>query len=158
MSAIEFLKRQHRDVEQLFEQLKVSDDERERLSLLGKLAENLTLHAALEERHFYPLCRKLGLEDEVRESLQEHGQVKRMVSELLQLKRKDPRLRQLVEQLQKSVEDHVEEEETEVFPKVQSKAEDDALDQLGDQMASDMESLKEQELLKLAEEEQPPAP
>lgn len=156
MSAIEFLKRQHREVEQLFEQLKVSDDERERLDLLGKVAESLTVHAALEERHFYPLCRRVGLEEVVGRSLREHADVKRLVSELLQLKRRDPKLMQTVDQLQTAVEEHVEEEETEVFPQVQAGADEDELERVGDQMQSEVEALKQDELLKLAESEQPP--
>lgn len=156
MSAIEFLRRHHREVEQLFEQLKVSDDERERLDLLGKVSELLTVHVALEEGHFYPLCRRLGLEDETRRALEEHAQVKRQVSELLQIKRRDPRLVQVLERLQDSVEEHFEQEETDVFPQVQTAADDDELERLGDQMQSEVESLKEHELLKLAESEQTP--
>jgi hemerythrin superfamily protein len=158
VSAIEYLRRQHREVEQLFEQLKVSDDDRERVSLLGRLAECITLHTALEERHFYPLCRRLGLDGEAQRSLEDHARVRRLVSELLEVKRKDPRLPKLVEALQEAVESHVEEEETDVFPKVQAGSQDEALDALEDRMAEDHAQLKERGLLSLAEEEQPSAP
>jgi len=147
VSAIEFLKRQHREVEQLFEQLKVSDDDRERLHLLGNLAETLTLHSALEERRFYPLCQELGLVDDVRRSLEEHGEMKRLISRMLQLKRRDPSLMPTVERLQERVEAHVEEEETSLFPQVKAAADDAVLDRLGEQMESDAPALLDEDLL-----------
>jgi hemerythrin superfamily protein len=157
VSAIEFLKRQHREVEQLFEQLKVSDDERERVQLLGRLAEALTLHAVLEERHFYPLCRRAGLEEEANRSVEEHAQVKALVARTLQHTRRDPQLLPTVERLQEAVEAHVEEEETELFPKVEAGADEDALQQVGDELEADMPGLRESNLLEEADAAPPSA-
>ena len=56
MSAIELLKQQHREVDGLFQRIKVANGD-ERISLLGQVAEALTIHAALEEHFFYPFAR-----------------------------------------------------------------------------------------------------
>jgi hemerythrin superfamily protein len=157
VSAIDFLKRQHREAEQLFEQLKVSDDERERVQLLGRLAEALTLHALLEERHFYPLCRRVGLEEEANRSVEEHAQVKALVGRTLQLTRRDPQLLPTVERLQDAVEAHVEEEETELFPKVEAGADDDELERVGEALEADAPGLRESNLLEQADAAAPPA-
>src|SRR5690349_2072775 len=77
MKATELLMKQHRLVEDLFEQFEEAGDATEKRELFAKLAQNLVAHDAIEREIFYPACEKeLGSEDEVLgESLVEHGLV-----------------------------------------------------------------------------------
>ena len=64
MDAIAMLKQQHREVDSLFERIRMASDD-EKILLLGKISEQLTIHAQLEERHVYPFARRVGIQDMV---------------------------------------------------------------------------------------------
>jgi hemerythrin superfamily protein len=152
MNAIELLTQQHREVDELFlKATKASPDEK--VSLLGRLAEKLTIHAHIEEQHFYPFARRMGIQDLVDHSLQEHMEAKRLLADLLQSKRNDPKLDSELLQLQQSVKHHVKEEEEKFFPRLASIAPAGELDVLGDTLQQAVEELSGQELLRMAEHE-----
>ena len=151
MNALELLQGQHREVEQLMEKVAPSGGA-EKIALLGKIAESLTLHARLEERHLYPLLRQHGLEQQVDHSLEEHTQMRRLVSEILELKRSDPRLDQAFGQLENVVRDHVREEENEIFPKAREKIDAAVLERAGEEMKRAMGALENEELIAQADE------
>jgi hemerythrin superfamily protein len=151
MDAIALLKQQHREVDELFERIQRSKADDEKIQLLGLIAERLTIHAEIEERHFYPFARSKGIQDLVDHSLKEHLEAKRLISEMLQLKRSDPRVDQDILQLITSVQQHVQEEENTFFPRLMTLVTQDDLVAVGDQMARTAEDLARQELLKLAE-------
>ncbi|QRN95517.1 hemerythrin domain-containing protein [Archangium violaceum] len=157
MSAIELLKQQHREVDDLFRRLKASDED-ERISLLGKVAEALTIHAALEEQLFYPFAREQGVDGLIDESFQDHAEVKRLVSELLQVKQNDPRLMELCSRLERMVTEHVGQEERALFPKVESVANRDDLVSMRDDMQRAIDSWRNRELLRMAEHQESPPP
>jgi hemerythrin superfamily protein len=157
MDAIALLKQQHREVDALFERIAQAGED-EKILLLGKLAEQLTIHAQLEERHFYPFAQRMGIQDMVDQAFQEHAQVKQMIAELLQLKRHDPRVEQNVQLLQQSVQSHVREEENSLFPRLMSLASQEDLMSVGQEMQSTMEELSRQELLAMAENQGTLAP
>ncbi len=155
MSAIDLLKQQHRDVEQLFERLQGSSGE-QRIALLGALAENLTLHAALEEQFFYPFAREQGVGHIIDESFQDHAEVKQLLSQILQTKQTDTGLMQLISRLRRMVSEHVGEEERSLLPQVQASADAQSLLSLREDMLEAMESWRDGELLKLAEHQESP--
>ena len=97
MDAITLLKQQHREVDALFERISTAGED-EKILLLGKLSEQLTIHAQLEERHVYPFARRMGIQDMVDHSLEEHAKVKQLIAEILSLKRHDPRVDENVSQ------------------------------------------------------------
>jgi hemerythrin superfamily protein len=150
VSAIDLLKQQHRDVEQLFERIQGSRGE-ERIALLGALAENLTLHAALEEQFFYPFAREQGVGNIIDESYQDHTEVKQLLSQLLQTKQTDAGLMHLITRLQRMVSEHVGHEERSLLPQVQASADPQELVSLREDMLEAMERWRDGELLKLAE-------
>ena len=152
MDALTMLKQQHREVDELFDRIQKCTDE-ERIPLLGKLSEKLTLHAEIEERHFYPFARRMGIQDMVDHSLQEHAEVKQLIAEILQLKRHDPRIMDDVMKLMSSVQSHVREEENTLFPRLASVASAENLSTMGMEMQRTMDELSQQELLKMAEYE-----
>jgi hemerythrin superfamily protein len=152
MDALTMLKQQHQEVDELFDRIQRCAED-ERISLLGQISEKLTLHAEIEERHFYPFARRMGVQDMVDHSLQEHAEVKQLIAQILQAKRHDPRIMQDVTQLMTSVQTHVKEEENMLFPRLQSVASQDDLMNVGMEMQRTMEELSGQELLKMAEHE-----
>lgn len=152
MDALTMLKQQHQEVDELFDRMQQAD-ESEKITLMGQISEKLTLHAMIEERHFYPFCRRMGIQDMVDHSLQEHAEVKQLISEILQLKRHDPRIDQSVQRLMMSVQAHVKEEENTLFPRLMSIASEEDVRNVGMEMQRTMDEMSQQELLKLAEHE-----
>lgn len=154
--AIDLLVQQHREAEELLEQIKQVQG-MERVRLLGQLAEALTLHTTLEERFFYPLLRDNGMSDVVQRSIEEHGQVRRLLSEMLSMKKSDPRLPEIIGRLEEAVKKHVSEEESEVFPRTKEKVDGQQLESLEGQMKDAAHTLENGELIEAADEEQVPA-
>ena len=157
MSAIELLKQQHREVDGLFQRLKSSTGD-ERISLLGQVAEALTIHAALEEQYFYPFARQQGVDGLIDESFQDHAEVKRLLSEILQAKQTDPRLDGLCLRLERMVTEHVGQEERALMPTVEAAADAEALVSMRDDMLQAIDNWRNQELLRLAERQESPPP
>ncbi|MBX5480794.1 MAG: hemerythrin domain-containing protein [Myxococcaceae bacterium] len=156
MAAIDLLMQQHREAEALFERLR-TNPESDKVALLGRLTEALTLHAALEEQFVYPLLRAHGLEGEVIRSLHEHDEMKRLISEILSMKRRDPRLGTVTAQLEEVVQRHVAEEERTVLPALRERVDAAALEDAEARMRSAMQRLEQGGLLEAADEQQPPA-
>lgn len=154
--AIDFLAQQHREAEQLMSRIRTSNGP-EKIRLLGDLAEALTLHTTLEERYFYPVIRNHGMEDVVDRSIAEHGQVRRLLSEMLSMKKSDPRLNETISRLEAAVRAHVEEEERTVFPQTKERVDPEELSALEDQMRRASQALENGELIEAADDEQVPA-
>lgn len=156
MSAIELLKRQHREVDDLFQRIKASTGD-EKISLLGQVAEALTIHAALEEQFFYPFAREQGgLEGLIDESFQDHAEVKQLISELLQVKQTDPRLDELCMRLERMVTEHVTQEEASLLPRVEAQARPDELISMRAEMQEAINTWRNRELLRMAEHQESP--
>ncbi len=143
MDAIKLLDQQHRDVDALFEKLLVADDEREIRRLFFEIADQLVIHTTIEERHFYPTVRAKQTEEIVKESFQEHGEVKQMIAELMEVDTCDDEFVSRCEDLQEAVQHHVKEERTELFPKVRKLLSADVLEALGQEMTATMAELME---------------
>jgi hemerythrin-like domain-containing protein len=156
VEAIELLTRQHREADALVARIKQGQGE-ERVRLLGDLAEMLTLHAALEEHYFYPLARRAGLEEEIDTSLEEHAEVKRLVSEILRAEQHSPQLDALVRRCEEHVRLHVGKEERSVFPAMRSRIAGEELASMGAEMQQAIEQLRQKELLRAAEHESTPS-
>lgn len=116
--AVELLKSQHRDVEALFVKLESQTDSPGKVAVFKKIADELAMHAAIEETHFYPAVRDKRTEDILLESLEEHLGIKRVIADLLRLRGGDETFDAKLKVLQEQVEHHVEEEEEDLFPKV----------------------------------------
>jgi hemerythrin superfamily protein len=119
MNLYQLLKQDHQKVKRLFERLGEASDgtAKQRERLFAELKRELELHTAVEEKHFYPALRDRDEARElVEESLEEHGEVKRLLEELDQADKEEGGWNDQLQELQEDVEDHVEEEETELFP------------------------------------------
>jgi hemerythrin superfamily protein len=141
-SAIELLKSQHDDVDDLFEQIKAATTEGARSKHFLQLADTLAAHAKIEETIFYPAVLAKQTEDMLLESVEEHLSIKRLLADLLELDIDDEQFEPKLSVMQEQVEHHArEEEEGELFPKVKALFTQDELLGLGAEMLATFEEL-----------------
>jgi len=140
MGAIDMLEGQHREVEDLFAEFEEAKG-REKREIFLQIADKLALHAAIEEKHFYPSAKTEDTEDLLLESAEEHLAVKRLIADLLKLDEKDETFEAKVSVLKEQVEHHVEEEEEELFPKVEKLLDETMLEALEQEMTATQEEL-----------------
>ena len=102
MDAIEFLIRQHRDMEKSMAKVLEISDAAAMKTLFAEVADELTMHITSEEQIFYPAVREKRTEDILLESLEEHLSLKRLIADLLLLEPSDqtfePKFKVLKEQ------------------------------------------------------------
>ncbi len=139
MNAIEMLKAQHREVDELFEKFEATGDgaKKTRERICQRIADALAVHAQIEEQIFYPESMQATeeVEDVLRESVEEHLSVKRLLAEILESGPEDPQFEAKLTVLKEQVEHHVEEEEKELFPKVKKACSAEQLEDMGRRMA-----------------------
>lgn len=116
--ALELLKRDHREVEQLFRKFEQSKDENERSALAERVCLMLKVHTQIEEELFYPALRGKLDEEMLNEAVVEHASAKKLIAEIEAADADDTFLEAKVKVLQEQIEHHVQEEENEMFPKV----------------------------------------
>jgi hemerythrin superfamily protein len=141
VDAIRFLKKQHDEVADLFEEIDTLDSEDEKQAIFKQIADNLAIHATIEERFFYPAVRQLS-EDEVEEAYDEHLEIKRLLVECMRMQGErgfDVKLAAL----ESVVLHHVEEEENVLFPEVRRMFTPDALEALGQRLEGESADLEE---------------
>ena len=143
MNAIDLLKQQHDEVEDLFEQLEDASSDGQKLALFQQLADNLAAHAAIEEKIFYPAAYAKQTEDLLREAVEEHLGVKRIIADLLALAPDDETFDAKIKVLKEQVEHHVEEEEGELFKAARKELGATELKRLGAEMEQLFDSLVE---------------
>lgn len=120
MDAITLLKNDHRKVEKIFSQIEKGSGDREQL--FTELATELTVHAEIEEKLFYPAVKNAKqTHDLVLESFEEHKQVKMVLADLAKADKKTENWLAGLKVLMEDVQHHVGEEENELFPKVKEK-------------------------------------
>lgn len=149
MAAIDLLRQQHQELEGLFTELRTAE-RRAKIALLGRLAEDLTVHATLKERFLYPVAERIPeLTQVIADARRVHAQTRGWISEIMELKQRDPRIDTLVSQIERTIADHVAVVEREVFPRLEEDSE--AMAQLGAQMEQAQRELRGQELLEAAD-------
>jgi hemerythrin-like domain-containing protein len=140
MDAISMLKEDHKTVERLFKRFEGAGARSyvEKRTIVDRIIEGLSQHAAIEEQLFYPVARAAvpDTEDVVLESLEEHNIVKWILSDLEKMDPQHERFDAKVTVLIENVRHHVKEEENDFFPKVRSELGRKALNDLGDAMAT----------------------
>jgi hemerythrin superfamily protein len=136
MDAIELLESQHREVEELFEKFEAAGENarKTKQTLCQQISDKLAVHAEIEEKLFYPESKSEDTEEILRESVEEHLAVKRVLADLLETEVTDEQFDARMKVLKEQVEHHVEEEEDELFPKVRKALSEDELDDLGSRM------------------------
>jgi hemerythrin superfamily protein len=141
MDAIELLKTQHQEVKGLFKRIEKAEED-EKQDLFEQLADALAVHAAIEEKHFYPATKNARTEELLQEAVEEHLSAKRLIADLMEMSPEDLQFDAKVTVLQEQIEHHVEEEEKELFPKVRKMLGKEELEDLGVVMEDMAEELK----------------
>jgi hemerythrin superfamily protein len=123
----------HRNVEEFFTRYEQASEADEKLRLVAKMIEALSMHAAIEERVLYPLIdERLGGDEELKQhAVEEHEDARAVLIELEQLPVTDERFDEKVHALIADVRHHVEEEESELLPQLRDALSEDELLQLG---------------------------
>ena len=88
MNALELLKEQHDEVEEMFEKIENVTGPRKK-ALFEKLADALAVHATIEEKHFYPSVKAEQTEELLREAIEEHLSVKRLIADSMKCNPED---------------------------------------------------------------------
>jgi hemerythrin superfamily protein len=143
MKANELLQKQHRQIEDLFDEFEQAD-EGEKAEAFERIAATLVAHDAIEREIFYPACEEtLGGDEEgddvLGESLVEHGVVEFCLFRADKNLSKPDELEKYVKVLKEVVEHHVKEEESELLPKAKKAMETEKLEELGAEMQSRFE-------------------
>ena len=141
MKATELLKKQHKEVQDLFKRIEKAKDDGTKSELFEQLAANLVAHDGIERHIFYPACEEaMGMTDLLGESLVEHGAVEFMVYQADQAQGQDD-FDYKCTVLQEVLEHHIEEEEKEFFPKVERALGRERLEELATEMQEHFEEL-----------------
>ena len=146
IDALELLKSQHDEVDELIAQIEDSDDGEEKLELFQELADKLAAHATIEEKLFYPSVMEDQTEEQLLESTEEHLQMKRMLADMLAMEPTDDRFDAKLSVLKEEVRHHArDEEEGKLFKQVRRMMDKDELAALGNELMAMFEELMEQE-------------
>ena len=136
--ALEVLKTQHREVEDLFSRFEKSKNDKERFSVVQAICQKLEVHSTIEEELLYPIARNAGEDGELKEivlqSLEEHLSVERIIDDLRETTPGDESLRARVNVLKEQILHHVQEEERELFPRLKRELPGDERRSIGEQL------------------------
>jgi hemerythrin superfamily protein len=135
MDAIQLLTADHRKVEQLMQQALQGGDAMQLKQVCMQIDKELTVHAEIEEKIFYPAIRKQpGMEELIKDAYHEHGEVKMLLNDIAGAEPTSSEGKQSLTKLQKLLQHHIHDEEDKLFPKVQQTLGQDMVMQLGQQM------------------------
>jgi hemerythrin superfamily protein len=142
MNAVDLLESQHREVEKLFAKLEKATKKPDKKKLFAQIADDLAMHATIEEHQFYPAVRAKKTEDILLESLEEHVGIKRVLADLLKTDPDDETFDAKIKVLKEQVEHHVKEEETDLFPKSKKVLDAKELAALGESMEEEKDRIE----------------
>lgn len=138
-NALDVLKEDHDKVRKLLEELVSTSGEKTRERLLGQIANEVEIHAEIEEEIFYPAFRDAAKKKDQKklyyEAVEEHRAVGEMV--LPDLKETDASTMEFggrAKVLREMVIHHIEEEEEKLFPLVKKLCSKEELQELGEHL------------------------
>ncbi|MGH7737814.1 MAG: hemerythrin domain-containing protein [Candidatus Tyrphobacter sp.] len=139
MDALTLLKQDHKTVARLIDQVPDCEPGDTRLMhLASEIEKALTVHAAIEEKHFYPELRRRSEESEdtvdVFEAYTEHDVMKHLIALLESGRKPDEAFKAELQVLGESVKHHVKEEESTIFSLAHELFDRGELDELGEKM------------------------
>lgn len=118
MDAITLLKKDHDDVNRMFEEFESADEDR-KFELAAEICQALTVHATIEEEIFYPRAREaIDAEDLMLEAEVEHDSAKHLIERIQEGEVDETELSAMIKVLQEYVGHHINEEQRKMFPRV----------------------------------------
>ncbi len=141
MTALELLEEQHREVDDLIAKILESEDSGLKQQQFDRLADSIAAHSTIEEKLFYPAVRTEDTEDLIKESYDEHREIKELLADMIDSDLEDDEFAEQLATLQERFTRHAhEEEEGELFPKVLKLLDRDQLETLGAEMQAMFET------------------
>jgi len=124
----------HREVERLFAAYAAAATTEEKDRLVDEIRLGLAPHAVAEEILVYPALRRVveDGQEQASHAIDEHQEIKRILSELDKMSSDDPLRDEKVVELQRAVEHHVEEEEGDLLPSLRAAVDPQRLEQMGE--------------------------
>ncbi len=111
---LKHLKKEHKEVQEIFEKLENGKGNKE--ELFTKLKKELLPHLVAEEKVFYAaLMKKEGAREDTLESYEEHHVTEKLFSEMEKMSRDDERWEAKLKVLKELVFHHIKEEERKLF-------------------------------------------
>ncbi|MEI9905142.1 MAG: hemerythrin domain-containing protein [Asticcacaulis sp.] len=145
MDIYSYLKKDHRMVADLMDQVVASRDPAERQSLFETIKSELTLHADTEEVTFYKAIenatRAKPVEEQMEHAHHEHDEIREYLAKLTETPIAEEAWIETFGEFKHSVAHHVEEEEGDIFEKAKKYLSAEEATQL----AKDMNALKQQQ-------------
>lgn len=118
MDAITLLRKDHDDVNAMFEEFESADEDR-KFELAAEICQALTVHATIEEEIFYPQVREaIDAEDLMLEAEVEHDSAKYLIERIQEGEIDEVQLSAMIKVLKEYVNHHVNEEQRKMFPRV----------------------------------------
>ena len=116
--AIALLKKDHDDVNRMFEEFETADEDR-KFELAAEICQALTVHATIEEEIFYPQVREvIDAEELMMEAEVEHDSAKYLIERIQEGEIDEIQLSAMIKVLKEYVGHHVNEEQRKIFPRV----------------------------------------
>lgn len=139
MDVLSLLKKDHKAVGALLDQAKRCEPGDGRLADLAEEIESaLTVHAAIEEKYFYPVLRDRSEESndvvDVFEAYTEHELIKKLIALLKSGRQPDEQFKAELQVLAENVQHHVKEEESTIFELARHMLDEEELEELGAEM------------------------
>jgi hemerythrin superfamily protein len=130
---VRMLKRDHHEVEQLFEELAESTGTGDRRALADQLIIKWVRHSAVEGQCLYPTVREHvpGGGEVAQKEIAEQARAERMMKQLEVLNADDPGFDDVVARLRHEIEEHIHGEENELFPQLVEACDHEMLVELG---------------------------
>jgi hypothetical protein len=141
--AVLLLKRDHRQVEEWFDEYEQLDTDADKIQLFKKIALALKIHTQIEEEIFYPGERGSVEDDLLDEAYVEHASAKHMIAEIEAMKPADDLYDAKVKVLGEYIKHHIREEEQPGGIFAQAKKGDPDLDAVGERLKARKAELEE---------------
>ncbi|HEX7947203.1 MAG TPA: hemerythrin domain-containing protein [Phenylobacterium sp.] len=142
--AISLLKKDHREVDAMFDEYEQLEKDAEKQALFDKIALALKVHTQIEEEIFYPEERGDVEDDLLDEAYVEHDGAKKLIAEIEAMKPADEYYDAKVKVLGEYIKHHVKEEEQPGGLFSQAKKGDEDLDAMGERLALRKKELMDQ--------------
>lgn len=139
--AVTMLKKDHREVQDWFDEYEQLDKEGEKLALFRKIALALKVHTRIEEEIFYPAERGEVEDDMLDEAYVEHDGAKKLIAEIEAMQPGDEFYDAKVKVLGEYIKHHVKEEEQPGGLFAQAKKGDEDLEAMGERLKARKEEL-----------------
>lgn len=137
MNIYEYLKKDHRTVDDMIEQMASTSDINERLKLFREIDDELSVHADTEEKTFYAEIEKKGgkqLQEKEEHAEEEHDEIRKYLKRLNKLDPKSDAWLITFGEFKYAVSHHVDEEENEIFEKARKVISDKRAQELAEEM------------------------